>query len=66
MNSSAPIYRHTCLACERPALTLDHSGDPYCAIHAEVFIAAEHTTVVLTETEMSVLLVHRSLVTDIR
>jgi len=46
-------------------LTLDQRGDAYCGDHAEVFIAAEATTVVLDEAEITVLLVHRPLVTAV-
>ncbi|MGI9667006.1 MAG: hypothetical protein ACR2N2_07905 [Acidimicrobiia bacterium] len=33
------IYRRTCNECEKPALTLDLTGDPKCPDHAEVFVA---------------------------
>ena len=65
MVSRAPIYCQTCVTCGLPALTLDRSGEPYCAGHADTFIAAADVVVVLTEREMSALLVHRELVTDI-
>ena len=61
MASKAPIYRKTCVVCDRPALTLDGLGDPYCAGHAEVFIAIEHTAHGIDEEEISILLVHRPL-----
>jgi hypothetical protein len=64
MDSREPIYRKICADCERPALTLDHSGDAYCAEHADVFIAIEDTGGV-DEVEIAVLLVHRHLVTEI-
>ena len=65
MVSKAPIYRKTCVVCDRPALTLDDSGDPYCAGHAEVFIAIEDTADGIDEAEISILLIHRPLMTDI-
>jgi len=65
MASKAPIYRKTCVVCDRPALTLDDSGDPYCAGHAEVFIAIEDTAHGIDRAEISILLIHRPLMTDI-
>ena len=64
MDSREPIYRKICVDCERPALTLDHSGDAYCAEHADVFIAIEDTGGV-DDVEIDVLLIHRPLVTEI-
>lgn len=64
MDSREPIYRKICLDCDRPALTLDHSGDAYCAEHADVFIAIEDTGGV-DEVEIAELLIHRPLVTEI-
>ena len=65
MDLNEPIYRKICVSCTRPALTLDQGGDAYCGDHAEVFIAAEATAVVLDETEITVLLVHRPLVSAV-
>jgi hypothetical protein len=65
MARKAPIYRRTCRECDRPALTLDHSGDPYCAEHADVFIAIEDAPDGLGEAEITVLLTHRSRVTEV-
>ena len=64
MDAREPIYRKICVDCDRPALTLDHSGDAYCAEHADVFIAIEDTGRV-DEVEISVLLIHRPLVTEV-
>ena len=64
MDEREPIYRKICVDCDRPALTLDHSGDAYCAEHADVFIAIEDTGRV-DEVETSVLLIHRPLVTEV-
>lgn len=64
MDSREPIYRKICVDCERPALTLDYSGDAYCAEHADVFIAIEDTGGV-DEVEIAALLIHRALVTEI-
>lgn len=65
MARKAPIYRRTCVVCDRPALTLDHLGDPHCAEHADVFIAIEDAPDGLDEAEITVLLVHRERVTEI-
>ena len=65
MDSSEPIYRKVCVTCARPALTLNQSGDAFCGAHAETFIAAEDVTVVLGAAEITVLLVHRPLVTGV-
>ena len=65
MDSREPIYRKICLDCERPALTLDHSGDAYCDEHADVFIAIEDSPGGVDEAEISVLLVHRPRVTEV-
>jgi hypothetical protein len=65
MVSKAPIYRKTCVVCDRPALTLDDSGDAYCGGHTEVFIAIEDTPDGVDEAEIAILLVHRSLVTEV-
>ena len=65
MDSREPIYRKICLDCERPALTLDHSGDAYCAEHADVFIAIEDSPGGVDDAEISVLLVHRPRVTEV-
>ena len=65
MDSREPIYRKICLDCERPALTLDHSGDAYCAEHADVFIAIKDSPGGVDEAEISVLLVHRPRVTEV-
>ena len=63
--STEPIYRKTCVDCDGPALTLDHSGDAYCGEHAEVFIAIEDTRSGVDEEEISILLIHRGLVTEV-
>lgn len=62
MGTTEPIYRKTCATCDRPALTLDHSGIPKCAGHAETFIASDGVSVELGETGLSVALIHRDLV----
>jgi hypothetical protein len=64
LDSREPIYRKICVDCARPALTLDLTGDAYCAEHADVFIAIEDTGGV-DEVEIAVLLIHRPLVTEI-
>ena len=61
MGSKAPIYRRSCVVCDRPALTLDDSGDPYCGGHADVFIAIDDASDGIDEAEISILLVHRPL-----
>lgn len=66
MARKAPIHRKTCVVCDRPALTLDHSGDPHCAEHADVFIAIEDAPNGLGEAEITFLPVHRQRVTEIR
>ena len=65
MALSEPIYRKTCVACDRPALTLDHAGDAYCGAHTEVFIAIEDTSGGVDEAEIAILLVHRPLVINV-
>lgn len=65
MASTEPIYRKTCVDCDGPALTLDHSGDPYCGEHAEIFIAIEESRSGVGEEEISILLIHRDLVREI-
>ena len=35
-----PVYRQACQVCQRPALTLDERGTPFCSRHAAIFIAA--------------------------
>ena len=64
VDSREPIYRRICVDCDRPALTLDHSGDAYCGEHADVFIDIEDTGGV-DEVEIAVLLIHRNLVTEV-
>ena len=66
MASRAPIYRKTCVVCDRPALTLDETGEAYCGEHAHVFIAIDDTQVGVDEAEISILLVHRPLVAKVR
>ncbi len=65
MDSRAPIYRKICVECDRPALTLDDTGDPYCVEHADVFIAIDDTGPGVDEAEIATLLVHRPLVTEV-
>lgn len=65
MASTEPIYRRTCVDCDGPALTLDHSGDAYCGEHAEVFIGIEDRGSGVAEEEISILLIHRGLVTEV-
>lgn len=62
MDATEPIFRKTCTACGRPALTLDHAGVPHCAGHAETFIAADSVSIELSETGLTVALIHRDLV----
>lgn len=65
MDTREPIYRKICVDCDRPALTLDHSGDAYCVEHAEVFIAIDDTGFGVDEAEIAILLVHRPLVLEV-
>lgn len=65
MVSKTPIYRKICVACDRPALTLDDSGDAYCGGHADVFIGIDDTPGGIDEAEISILLMHRPLLTRI-
>lgn len=62
MDATEPIFRKTCATCDRPALTLNLSGIPHCASHAETFIAADSVSIELSETGLSVALIHRDLV----
>lgn len=66
MASRAPIYRKTCVVCDRPALTLDETGEAYCGEHADVFIAIDDSSGGVDEAEIAILLVHRSLVAKVR
>jgi len=61
MASRAPIYRKTCVVCDRPALTLDETGEAYCGEHAAVFIAIDDTPGGVDDAEIAILLVHRPL-----
>lgn len=61
----APIYRKTCVVCDRPALTLDETGEAYCGEHADVFIAIDDTQGGVDEAEIAILLVHRPLVAKV-
>lgn len=63
--TKAPIYRRTCAICERPALTLDDSGDALCGGHAEVFIAIDDAPGKIDAAEISILLMHRPLLAEI-
>ena len=65
MASRAPIYRKTCVVCDRPALTLDQTGEAYCGEHADVFIAIDDTQGGVDEAEIAILLVHRPLVATV-
>ena len=65
MASRAPIYRKTCVVCDRPALTLDETDEAYCGEHADVFIAIDDTRGGVDETEIAILLVHRPLVAKV-
>ena len=66
MGTKTPIYRMDCVVCGRPALTLDDAGDAYCGGHADVFIAIDDTPDGIDEVEISILLMHRPLLAEIR
>ena len=36
MTPDTPLYRQTCAACTRPAVTLHADGTPACSDHADV------------------------------